>query len=73
MSVPYKTTQEIINKCTGYSNTNIINPSYYKKILETKDYYNGGNIDCIELQALYMSVLKKHMILDNVTYKKSRY
>ena len=72
MSAPYKSTQEIISKCTPYSNSTILNPSYNKKVLETKDYYNGGNIDCIELQALYMSVLNKHMITDGATYGKTR-
>ena len=51
MSIPYKNTQELLNKCSPYINTNIINQSYNRKI------YNN-NIDCIELQALFLTVLK---------------
>ena len=72
MATPYKNTQEIINKCNKFSNTNILNSGYYQKLLENKDFYNGEDIDCIELQALYMSILKKPIIGDNFDFKKSR-
>ena len=69
MSDVYKSAQNIINKCSQYSVTNTLNSSYHNKLIENKDYYSH-NIDCIELQTLYKSILNKHMIDDN--YNKSR-
>lgn len=68
---PYHATRDIINKCTNLSNTQLINQSYRKPLMNTKNYYQGNNIDCIELQTLYQSILNKPLINDNYSFSSS--
>ena len=65
---PYENVRNIINKCSGLSNTELINQSYKKKLLNTKNYYQGDNIDCIELQTLYQSILNKPLVNDSYNF-----
>ena len=61
MSSSYKKTQELINKCIDFTDTDILNAKYDSKLINNY-IYNGENIDCIEFQALYRAVISKNKL-----------